>query len=185
MIYQPSKIQKNDKNGVYLIGIIKERIKLLANPEKGFKKLLENKFETSVADYLKLLGMVALLVGFYELILNVLKSAYFDVFRNLGVNYWFMLNYTAGRAISIMFLYLFSGTFMLFFLSIVLKSSSRRIKYTKLLQVIFLSLTPVLIFGWINQLVFPLIIWCIFLFFAGIRFAKETKIAKNSIERRD
>ena len=73
--------------------IIKERFRLLVNPERGFKDLGEHKFESSVSDYLKLLGLLALLVGIYNLSFSVLKSLYFDIFQNLGVNYWFMLNY--------------------------------------------------------------------------------------------
>lgn len=168
-----------------MLKIIKKRFSFLLNPQKGFKELKNSSFESSVSEYLKLLGLLVLVVGAYNFIFNILKAIYFDLFLDLEIKYWFMLNYALGKTTSLMFFYLFAGTFVLFFISMLLKPFFRKIKYIYLLQILLFSLTPLLFFGWISIFVHSLLIWSLFLFYVGIKSVDKSKVSKNSINQRD
>lgn len=165
--------------------IIKKRLKLLSNPEQGFKELKSMKFESAVGDYLKLLIFLGVLVAAYVFISNIIKTIYLDLFMGLEIKYLFMVNYLVGKTTSTMFFYFFAGTFILFFVSLILNPFFRKIKYTYILQILFFSVTPLLLFGWIIVLAPSLFVWSIFLFVIGVRSVKNLQISKNSIKNRD
>jgi hypothetical protein len=168
-----------------IIKKIKKRLLTLMNPEQEFKELKRTTLEQSVSEYLKSLLLLCVLTGAYIFVTDLAKVFYFSIFNKLEVNYLFMLNYLMGKITSTMFFYLFAGTFIVFFISIILRIFLRKIKYMDLLQIIFMSLTPVLLFGWITQALAALFIWSIFLLWLGARTYKEKRIPKKSIQNRN
>ena len=165
--------------------VIKKRFSVLMRPEQAFRDIRNATLEQSVAEYVKLLFFLGVLTGVYIFITNFARVVYFNIFNGLDVNYLFMLNYLMGKVTATIFFYLFAGTFILFFISILLKIILRRIKYTDMLQIIFISLTPVLLFGWITEAVVALFIWCIVLLWFGVKTYKTKKIPKRSIYNRN
>lgn len=163
---------------------IKQAISILKNPEKEFRDLGRRHLESLVVDYMRLLIAVAIAAGLFNFFFSLSKSAYLDIFANIDVQYLRMLNYSMGRSVSIAFFYVFSGTFLLFILSVILKPFFRRIKYTNFLGIIFYSMSPLLLFGWISSSQIPLGIWSVFLFAVGVKSSKNLPLRKNSIQQR-
>ena len=164
---------------------IKKGLKLLLNPKKEFEALNKRTFESVVADYMSILVAASLLAGLFNFVFSLLHALYLDLTVNIGIQYLRLINYSIGKSASLIFLYLFSGTFLLFFLSLVLKAFLKKISYTSLLKLLLYSLTPVLFFGWALANPLPLSIWGLFLIFMGIKTHKYAKISKHSIERRE
>ena len=166
--------------------LIRKRIRLLSNPERGFSQVPRHTFEEIVGEHVRLLAVMGLLSGLTVFLVNIAKVAYFSMFVGVHVDYLKMLNYSLGTSVSVVFFFLFAGTFLMVFLGAILKIFARRIRFTMLMSVIFYSLTPVLLFGWIPAALLPLFIWSIFLFFSGIAVLKdEGHAARGSIEERD
>ena len=169
-----------------IIRAIKEFFSVLVNPEKAFFSLKKKTLEDVVRDYFIILLIAGLVTGIVQFIVAYINAFYLDIFFSTNINYWQLSNFFFGRATSIIFLYLFIGVFIIFFLSIILKAPFRRIKYTLLLKILFYSLAPLLLFSWIPLSTISLIIWSIFLFFVGIKqYNTSAKIDKNSINYRD
>ncbi|MBW2992582.1 YIP1 family protein [Candidatus Woesearchaeota archaeon] len=168
-----------------MLKIIRKRIELLKNPEKGFKELRNLTLERAVSEYLKLLILVGVLAALYVFVSNIAKTFYLDLFQGLEIKYWFMLNYLMGKTVSAIFFYFFAGTFIMFFVSVILNPFFRNIKYPYLLKIVFYSLTPLLLFGWIIFLVPSLFVWSIFLFVIGVRSSKGLKVSRDSIQNRE
>jgi len=168
-----------------LKGQIKKGIKILLNPEREFKLLNKRSLEPVVLDYAAMLVAAALLAGIFNLAFSILKAFYFDLLVDVNIEYLRMINYSVGRSVSIIFFYIFSGTFLLFFASLLLRLFFRKIKYTSLLKILLYSAAPLLLFGWFLSNPFPLAIWSIFLVYTGIKNHKHIKIRKNSIEMRE
>ena len=164
---------------------IKKGIKILLNPEIEFKLLNKRSLESVVWDYAAMLVAAALLAGISNLAFSTLKAFYFDLLANVNIEYLRMINYSIGRSTSILFFYIFSGTFLLFFASLLLRPFFRNIKYTSLLKILLYSAAPLLLFGWFLANPFPLAIWSLFLIHTGIKNHKYTKIRKDSIEMRE
>ena len=168
-----------------LIKPIKNGIRILFNPEKEFKLLNKRSLEPVVWDYAIVLAAASIMAGIFNLIFSIAKAFYFDLFVDISIQYMRMINYSIGRSTSIIFFYLFAGTFLLFFLSLMLRLFFRNMKYTSLLKILLYSATPMLLFGWFLANPFPLAIWSIFLIYTGIKNHKYTKIRKDSIEMRE
>jgi len=169
-----------------LIDAIKRGFGLLSNPENGFKDLQKRQFEVVLGNYLILLLSVSVLTGVVSFLFYLGKAAYLDVLMEIEIEYLRMLNYSMGRSTSLMFFYLFAGTFFVFILSLILAPFFRKMKYVRLLSIIFYSLSPFLLFGWIPIFSMPLLIWSIFLFVVGVRSERfNEKIKKDSIKQRD
>ena len=166
-------------------GAIRRALGILSNPKKEFENINKRTFESIIADYMVLLVAVAVLAGLSALIYSIAKVLYLDMSSDINVQYSRMINYSVGRSTSLLFSYLFGGTFLLFFLSIILKFFLRKIKYIPFLKVLFYSLTPFLLFGWFLPNPLPLGIWSIFLFITGIKMHKSEHIKRNSIKKRD
>ena len=164
---------------------IKKGIKILSNPEKEFKILNKKSLESVVWDYASMLVAAALLAGIFNLSFSILRALYFNLLVNVDIEYLRMINYSIGRSTSILFLYIFSGTFLLFFASLLLRLFFRNVKYTSLLKILLYSITPLLLFGWFLANPFPLAIWSLFLIYTGIKNHKHIKVRKDSIEMRE
>jgi len=168
-----------------LIKPIKSGIRILFNPEKEFRLLNKRSLEPVVWDYTIVLAASAVMAGIFNLTFSIAKAFYLDLFVDISIQYPRMINYSIGRSASIIFFYLFAGTFLLFFLSLLLRPLFRNINYTSLLKILIYSAMPVLLFGWFLANPLPLAIWSIFLIYTGVKSHKHTKIRKDSIEMRE
>ena len=167
-----------------LKGHIKKGLRILLNPEKAFSELKNATLEDVIGYYMQLLVLTSAAAGISNLLFSIGKALYFDVFFRVDVVYWTMLNYILGRSMLLALLYIFFGTFILFFISIALKLLFSKIKYTDLMKILLLSLTPFLLFAWLPFAPFPLIIWSGFLFLTGVRSYKAVEIKRGSIKQR-
>ncbi|MBW3000843.1 YIP1 family protein [Candidatus Woesearchaeota archaeon] len=155
----------------------------LANPEREFENINKRSLEKILEDYIKLLlasGLLAAVIAFIFILIN---STYLNLFRGINIDYWRLINYSAGISGSLFFFYLFAGTFLFFLLSLIIRIFVRRIKYTRLISVLCYSLSPILLIGWIsNKLILALGIWSAFLLIVGIRqtLKEEGKISDKS-----
>lgn len=168
-----------------LIKPIKSGIRILFNPEKEFRLLNKRSLEPVVWDYAVVLAASAIMAGIFNLIFSIAKAVYFDLLVDISIQYPQMINYSIGRSTSIIFFYLFAGTFLLFFLSLALRPFFRNTSYTSLLKILLYSAMPVLLFGWFLANPLPLAIWSIFLIYTGVKSHKYAKIRKDSIEMRE
>lgn len=171
-----------------LLGAVKRGFSVLVNPEREIKALKGRTFEDVLGDYITLLAASALLAGIASLLYSFGNAIYLELFRGVDIYYWRLVNYSLGNVVSLTFFYFFAGTAILFFISMLLKSIFRRLNYIHLLEILFYSSTPVLLFGWIPVLAPALIIWAVFLFVTSIRLGDEvfrTGIDIQSIEQRD
>jgi len=98
-----------------------------------------------------------------------------------------MINYSFGTATGMAFFYIFAGTFGFFFLSLILKLLTPKMKYLDLFRLMFYSIMPFLLFGWLPLPMAALLIWCIFLFVKGIKSYNQykRKNIKNTILQRE
>lgn len=168
-----------------IISAIKKSINVLLKPETEFSKLKDKSFEDVVKDYIIVLISFAIIAGVLLFILSYIRAVYLDIFVNIDIQYLRMLNYAGGIATSISFFYIFAGTFIAFFMTIILRIFIRKMKYTSLFAILLYSLYPLILFGWIPFNPLPLIIWSIFLFIIGVKSYKITITDKNSINQRD
>lgn len=162
---------------------IKSAFKVLCNPEREFQKIGKKTFENMLSDYLKLLLIVSIVASLFVFVSSFIKSYWFWFFNSLDINFARMINYMIGKATAVFFLYLFSGTFILFFISFLVKPFEKG-SYITLLKKLFLAVSPLLLFSWIPFFVPSLIIWCIFIFIVGIKF-KDKRMDRGSIKERD
>ena len=163
---------------------IRKGLAILSNPEKAIIDLKNDTLEAIVGYYISLLLLTSAAASIANFLFSIVKVAYFDVFLMVDVDYLSMLNYQLGRSLSLAFLYLFFGTFIMFFISVILKFFFTRIKYTDLLKILLFASTPFLLFGWVPFAPYPLVIWWLFLLATGIINYKAVKIRKGSIQQR-
>lgn len=165
--------------------LIKKGVGVLKNPAEGFRLLEKKQLEEVVADYLILLLLLSLVAALFNLVFVIGKITYFTITSKIDVDYLVVLNYNLAESLAIAFSYIISGTFLMFFISIIIKVFFRRIKYTDLLKIMLYSAYPLLLFCWTPILIVSLLIWAIFLFLVGVRFYKSNKIVTGSIRQRD
>ncbi len=168
-----------------VIKAIKRGLRILSSPREEFENLNKRTFESVVADYMTLLVIVAVLAGLSGLLYSVFRALYLDLSLDVSIQYFRMINYAAGRSMSLLFFYLFAGTFLLFFISLILKPFLHKMKYTSLLKILFYSLTPFLLFSWFYLNPLPWGLWSIFLLAVGIKTHKDIKIKEDSIQKRE
>lgn len=164
---------------------IKENIKDLINPERGMRRRLKRSFEQNLNTYLTSLVIVAVMAGLFTFLFRLGRSLVLSLMRDIDVHYWRMINYTTGHAVSMLFLYLFVGTVVLFIITYLTWSFTKDLKYVKVIDVFFFAMTPLLLFGWIPFLAPSLMVWAAFLVFVGLRVQKGHRVAKGSLEERD
>jgi len=158
---------------------IKQGIMILSNPDKEFLLMKERTFEDILEDYIKFLLMAGLMAGIAAIIYQFSRAAYLDIFKSIAIDYWRLLNYSVGTAVSTFFFYLFIGIFLIFLISLIVKLFARGLKYTHLLSIMAYSVSPLLIFNWIHESLFSaLMVWTLFLLIKGIRSAKSS-VAKD------
>jgi phosphoglycerol transferase MdoB-like AlkP superfamily enzyme len=165
--------------------LIKGAVNVLKNSESEFKALNEKTLEEIVFNYVKLLVFIAIVAGAVNMVISFVRVLYLDIFLRVGVNYLTFLNYVFGQSSAIMIIYIMSGTFLLYFVSLILNLFFRRIKYTELLKKILYSLTPVLVFGWTPYIALSLLIYSVFLFIMAIKVHQYKVVDKKSIDQRD
>ena len=165
--------------------LIKKGIIVLKNPAEEFKLLEKKQLEEVVGNYLILLLLLSLVAALFNFVFVLGKVAYFTITSKIDVDYLLMLNYDLAESLAIASSYILSGTFLMFFISIILKVFFRRIKYTDLLKIMLYSAYPLLLFCWMPILAFSLLIWAVFLFFVGVKLHKSSRILSGSISQRD
>jgi len=163
---------------------VKKTVSILSNPEKEFHNLENKSLESVVGYYMRMLLLVAITAGIFGFLFSLFKAAYLDIFVTIDIQYLRMINYSLSRSASYIFFYLFAGTFLLFFLSVLMNILIRKLKYTDLLKIIMYSTAPLLFFGWIPALALPFIVWSLFLLIIGIKTYKTKSIKKDSINNR-
>ncbi|MFH1174210.1 MAG: hypothetical protein V1725_03700 [archaeon] len=164
---------------------IRNNLAILVNPDKAFAKLHKIRLEAIVRDYVILLLLCGFLAGLFSLLYGLGNAVYLRTLLNVDIQFIRMLNYLLGRLVSMVFFYLFAGTFLFFILSMLLRIFFS-IKYADLLKVLMYGMSPVLLFGWLPFSVIPLFIWALLLFIIGVRVHKHRiPITKNSIHQRD
>lgn len=164
---------------------IKRGFRILLNPNEEFKALSKRTLEQVIKDYIFLLVSVAIFAATVNFIFLLLKAVYLDLFVNIEIEYFRMINYSLARSGSLLFFYLFAGSFLMFFLSAILRVFFRKIKYADIFKIIFYALTPVLLFSWMQFNPAPLFIWGLFLFIVGLRNYRHFQVKKDSINQRD
>lgn len=163
---------------------LKNFVNIAYKPEREFLLLKKRTFESVVGDYVIMLSMTSIVAGIFNFIFNVGKAAYLDIFYVIDIQYLRMINYSLGRATSVVFFYIFAGIFLFFLLSLVVRMFLD-MKYTTLLSLMFYSMAPILLFGWVPAAVMPLSVWSIFIFVKGVNSQKKTVIKKDSIKNRN
>lgn len=173
-----------------MIGNIKRLIKgafgVLANPERAFKGLQKRSLEDVLKDYIYLLITVGVVAGVVGFVYFLGKAVYLDIFYVVEIKYLNLINYGVGRLLSIIFFYIFSGTFLLFLVSLVLKLFVRKVKLTVLIKILLYAMMPLLMFSWIPLSAFMLGLWSLFLFVVGVKeYRQAGPTKKDSIQQRD
>lgn len=169
-----------------MIKLIKNSFKIIINPNVEFDSLFKKSFETVLKNYLYLIIFAGILSGLTIFLLSFGKAIYYSFFMKIDINYINMLNYNYGRFISTVFFYLFAGTFLIAIIGLIIKPFTKGIKFTNVLKIIFYSLTPLILFSWIQILTPGLIVWSLSLLIIGLKkFKEKEKIKKSSIEQRD
>ncbi|MBI1935200.1 hypothetical protein HYS31_02060 [Candidatus Woesearchaeota archaeon] len=163
---------------------IRKGLKILSNPEKEFSSLGKTSLEECVGYYMLMLAAVAVAAGLANLVLSVIKTIYLDIALSLDVNYLRMINYSMGVSTSIIFLYIFIGTFGVFAVSAIAKPFFPKIKFADFLKITLCSLSPFLLFGWVPYGQFSLLVWSLFLFVIGIRSYRHEHVKRTSIGQR-
>ncbi len=154
---------------------------ILSDPSQEFEEINKRTFEEVLEDYIKLLLFSGLLAGIVTFIYILIRAAYLNLFKGMAIDYWRLINYSAGTSGSIFFFYLFAGTFLFFILSILIKAFVKGVKYTRFVALMFYSLTPVLFFGWLSaRIIPPLFIWSAFLLAAGVKKENERANEKEA-----
>jgi uncharacterized protein with PQ loop repeat len=165
---------------------VKRAFSIVLRPQPEFAELHNRKFEAVLNDYIIMLAISAFLAAGVSLLFSFGYALFLDFFKNVDVQYIRMLNYSAGSSVSLIFFYLFAGSFLMFILSLILRLFVRKMRYVSLFSVIFYSLTPLLLFSWLRIAIIGLIIWSAFLFIEGTAIHnKSSQISKESIQQRD
>jgi hypothetical protein len=164
---------------------LKNALHVLANPHESFRGIHAGNFEKILTDYLKLLITAAIMAGIFHILYALGNALYLDVFKNIDISYWRMLNYASGESTGMAFFFLFAGTFILFMVSLIVLSFIK-IKYTALLKIMFIALTPPLLFSWLPVTIPGLAVWSVVLFVKGIEIEKSIlRSEKGTIHERD
>lgn len=164
---------------------LRNGIKNLVRPHQAYQRIDKTTLEEQVKLYLQLLIAMGIIAGVLTLLWNLGKAAYYDTMLGATVNYARMLNYLSGRVFGVMFGYLMVGTFGLFLLSIILNPFFK-MKYTRLLQLLFIAITPIIMLAWVPQAATGVALWSLVIFIMGVKDAGSIeKVKKTSLQQRD
>lgn len=148
--------------------LLRQRLRLLANPAQEFGTLNKTTLEHAVAEHLKLLFACAIGAAVLSFVWFTGRAIYLDMAYTIDVNYMRMLNYGLGQAGGYGLFYMVSGTLLLLIVSMLLRIFVS-VRYTLMLAILLYATTPLLLFGWLPVLVPSLAIWSVFLFIVGVR----------------
>jgi len=168
-----------------MIKDVKFAVKIASSPEKIFSEIHKKTFDGALYFYVKMLIFSALAAAVWSFVFSMLKAAYYQAFLNAGVQYLRLMNYSLGKSVSISFLFVFAGTFLLFPIASMFKPFFRDIPYLDYLKIVIYSTAPILLFGWISFSLIPLFIWVLFIFFVGVKSYKADFSKKGTIRQRD
>lgn len=164
---------------------LKHGFTTLLRPHKTYDHIDKLTLELMVKHYLQLIIFMGVTAGILTLLWSLGKAAYYDQFLGATVHYGRMLNYLTGKVFGVMFGYLMVGTFGMFLISIILNPFFK-MKYTRLLKILFVAVTPIIILGWIPGSAVGVLLWALILFILGIKDAGTTKkVKKTSLQQRD
>ena len=147
---------------------IKFALNILKSPRAEFLKIDRITLDYLLGNYIVLLIISAVLSGIVTFILGVVRALYYNIFSHAEIDFTGVLNYSIGIGVSLMFFLIFCGTIILFFFSILLKSILR-LPYIKILKILMYAAMPLLLFGWIPNIVYSLVVWSTFLLFIGLK----------------
>ena len=147
---------------------LKRILNFLKNPEKEFLNIKSKKLDPLLGDYLSVLLLISLFSGIVSFIFSIVKSFYYDSFFNADINYLRVLNYSLGISVSLFFLYIFLGTVIIFFLSVILRTLFK-LPLKLVIKIVVFSATPMLLFSWIPKLGLALVVWSIYLVVLGLK----------------
>lgn len=167
------------------VDAVKLSFQIVADPKHHFQELEKKTFEKAVGYYVRLLISVGIIAALINLVFWMGRSAYYDVFFTVQIDYLRMLNYTLATSSAVLFFYLYAGTFLLFILSIIINLFVRSHKYAEVLKILFYATTPLILFGWVPPTPIPFVVWSIFLFVVGVKSYKSSNVKKESIQNRD
>jgi hypothetical protein len=165
--------------------LIKSGIDLLKDPRRELTALQKKTLEDVVGNYMRMLLLVAGVAALFNVVFALGRVAFFDITRSLDINYGSFLNFMVSESVALVFSYLLTGTFGVFFISVLLKPFFKRIKYTDYLKMILYSFYPLLLFCWTPILAISLLVWSVFLFATAVHLYRKSKVSKNSINQRD
>ncbi|MBL7056118.1 YIP1 family protein [Candidatus Woesearchaeota archaeon] len=164
---------------------VKKAFSIISDPKKNFHELEKRTLEETVGYYIRTLLSMGVIAAVLNLIFSLLRALYLNVFVTIDIEYLRMLNYTLGRSSSVFFFYLYAGTFLIFFLAILLNMITKKLGFTDTMKLTLYSTTPLMVFGWIPPTPLPFAVWSLVLFVNGTKNYKITKIDKSSIKNRD
>ncbi len=166
------------------VSAFRTAVLILSDPKHSFKELEKKSLEEVVGFYMRMLLLIAIAAGIFSFLFSIIRALYLEIFVSIDIQYIRVINYSVSRSSSILFFYLFAGTFILFFLSILIMPFVRKLRYAELLKVLMYSLAPLLLLGWIPPTPLPFIVWSLFLLITGIRQYHSKLIKKESIDNR-
>ncbi len=160
---------------------------ILAHPQDAYRDIPGRKFEKVVEEYMIMLILVAAAAAVASFLYALGNALYLNIAYVVDIQYLRMMNYALGRATSLLFFYFFAGTFLIFFISLVLRPFFRHVKYTQLITMLLYAASPLLLFGWLPISLVAFFIWCVAIFVIGARAMprREQKVRKDSIAQRD
>ena len=164
---------------------IKFGLKIASNPEKEFHSIHKQTFDEVLYYYIKLLVGSAIMAAIWAFLFSLGTSIYYQIFLGADVQYWRLINYYVGRSVSIAFLFIFLGTFILFVIASIFKIFFRKIEFLDFLKIVFYASTPLLLFAWTLVPVYALFLWSLFVFYVGVKSYKKDTSKKGTIRQRD
>lgn len=154
---------------------------IVNEPLDAMRSVVARPLEESIGKYLTLLVFSALVAGVVSFLWAFVRAAYFDVVRDVTIEYWRLLNYYGQVVMGTVFLYVFFGTFVLFLLTLFVHRFASDAKYVKAVAVTCASTAPLLLFGWVNyRVLVALLVWSCFLAAAGVKALREAGIPAQS-----
>lgn len=160
-----------------------EGLKILVSPQNSFENRQKATFESNLTEYLNRILLMGLTAGILSFIYDICRSVFFQIFYTVDIQYLKVINYASGKALSIFFFYLFAGTFLVFIISFILNKFFKKIKYTRIFEIMFLALTPLVLFAWIPSAIIPLTLWSAFIFSSLVKLqytlANDVKTTKK------
>src|SRR3989338_3319557 len=87
---------------------------MLYSPKEAFERLAHQSLEEASVQYLSMLAIAGATAAVFNIAASLLQSAYLELLYDVDVYYPNMLNYATVISSSVLFFYLFAGTFLAF-----------------------------------------------------------------------